>query len=215
MNTIRLFSSAVVLAGLLGLSACVSLLPEQVPVSVYRLSSPEAREWRDGDGQVVEIESPQAPRGLGGAEIALVRGARSLAYIQGARWIAPTTHMIQNLVIETFNAADTGLAPTRPEDGTRADYSLRLDLREFVADYDRGDSAAPLIRVTIAARLIEGSGRQMVAAQVFSAEARAGAHSTRSIVAAFDEASNRVAGDLAAWTGDRAARATAEAEARR
>ncbi|MHA6287095.1 ABC-type transport auxiliary lipoprotein family protein [Maricaulis sp. CAU 1757] len=199
MNATRLARLALAATCLAGLSACVSLLPESEPVGVYRLSSPEPREWTGGQWQTVEIEAPQAPRGLSGPEIALMRDGR-IAYVAGARWIAPSTHILQDLVVETFGAADSHLAPTRPEDGTRSNYSLRLDLHDFHAEYDRGATAAPLVRVRLAARLIDGVEQRLLASRMFSAETRASAHSTRAIVTAFDAASMQVAQDLAAWT---------------
>ena len=106
MSGTRFLKPALIALSLLPVAACVSLLPESEPVSVYRLSSPE-------------------PRGLAGDHIALVRGSQSLAYISGARWISPAPSLVQNLVIDTFNAEQDRLAPARPEDGVRADYELQ------------------------------------------------------------------------------------------
>ncbi len=142
MSGARLFKAALAGACLVGLSGCVSLLPEPTPVSVYRLSSPEPLEWSGQDWTIVLIEQPRAPRGLSGDEIAVLRNGQSLAYVSGARWISPVPGLLQNQVIDTFNAASSGLAPARPEDGVRADYELRLDLREYEADYDRGAEGA-------------------------------------------------------------------------
>ena len=196
----RFFRPALAAALFAMTAGCVSLLPENDPVSIHRLTLPEPHEWVGGDWQTVEVETLRAPRGLSGAEIPLVREQRSLAYVAGAQWIEPMPQLLQNLIIGTFNATDDGLAPVRPEDGTRADFGLRLDLRDFEADYDRGDSAAPLVRVRIAARLVEGSQRGLLAAQVFDSEVRAQSNSTRAIVAAFDQAANSVAQELASWT---------------
>lgn len=148
MSGTRLAKTALIALCLLPATACVSLLPESEPVSVYRLSSPDPQEWggNSEDWTIVEIEVPQAPRGLSGDHIALLRDGQSLAYIEGARWISPVPRLLQNLVIDTFNAEQSQLAPARPEDGVRADYELHLDLRQFEADYDQGAGAAPTVR---------------------------------------------------------------------
>jgi cholesterol transport system auxiliary component len=200
MSGARLFKAALAGACLVGLSGCVSLLPEPTPVSVYRLSSPEPLEWSGQDWTIVLIEQPRAPRGLSGDEIAVLRNGQSLAYVSGARWISPVPGLLQNQVIDTFNAASSGLAPARPEDGVRADYELRLDLREYEADYDRGAEGAPLVRVRLAARLVSERGRNFIGARVFTAEVRASANRTGAIVNAFDAATGTVTHDLSRWT---------------
>jgi cholesterol transport system auxiliary component len=208
MTGARFLKPALIALSLLPVAACVSLLPESEPVSVYRLSSPEPREWAGNSDNwtIIEIELPQAPRGLAGDDIALVRDGQSLAYVQGARWISPAPSLVQNLVIDTFNAEQNRLAPARPEDGVRADYELHLDLRQFEADYESGTGAAPTVRVRIGARLVAERGRRFVGARVFSAERRADANRTGAIVDAFDEAAVSLSREIAGW----AAAATAE-----
>lgn len=189
----------------LSLSACVSLLPESTPSSVYRLSSPEPSAWT-GDGRtIVRIVSPQAPRGLAGDEIAIQMADGHIAYMAAARWIAPAPRIMQNLIVDTFNAAGSRVAPVLPDDGVRAQYELRLDLREFEAVYDQGDGRVPLVRIRLAARLITSDGRQLAGSNVFIGEARASANRAGAIVAAFDQAAEQVSQDLAEWTADQTA----------
>lgn len=206
MKTARSLKFALVALTALSASACVSLLPESEPNAVYRLSSPTPRSIDGGEWTLVQIDPLQAPRGLAGDDIALLTEDRHLAYLAGAQWISPAPRLMQNLVIDTFNAVDSNLAPVRPEDGVRAAYELRLDLREFEAAYDQGADQPPVVRVRIAARLIAESGREFVGGRVFTAEVRASANRTRSIVDAFDRASSEAARDLAEWT----ARVTAD-----
>lgn len=201
MSTRYLKPAAAGLAAML-LAGCVSLLPESEPVSAYRLSSPEPHEWSGTEWTIVEIEAPQAPRGLAGDNIAVVTNGQSLSYIAGARWISPVPGLVQNLIIDTFNATQPGLAPARPDDGVRGDYELRLDMRQFEAVYDEGASAAPVVRVRLAARLIAERGRRFVGARVFSAEIRASANRTGAIVDAFDAATSEVSREIASWTAN-------------
>ncbi len=210
MSAARLLKPAALALALAGLGGCVSLLPEAEPVSVYRLSAPAPSEWSGQDWTIVLIELPVAPRGLSGDTIAVLRPGQSLAYINGARWISPAPEVVQDLLIDTFNSGQSGLVPARPEDGVRADYELRLDLREFEAVYDRGEDAAPLIRVRLAARLVAERGRRFVGARVFMAEVRATENRTRSIVAAFDAAALDVSGDIASWSSELAEETAAD-----
>jgi cholesterol transport system auxiliary component len=196
------------------LAGCVSLLPEAEPVSVYRLSSPEPHEWPGRDWTIVEIEAPSAPRGLSGDSIAIIASGQSISYIAGARWISPAPGLLQSLIIDTFNATQPDLAPARPDDGVRGDFELRLDMRQFEAVYDRGQSSAPVVRVRLAARLIAERGRRFVGARVFSAEVRASANRTGAIIDAFDAAASEVSTEIAAWTAATAAQAGEAADGR-
>jgi cholesterol transport system auxiliary component len=202
MKSARSLKLALVALTALSASACVSLLPESEPNAVYRLSSPEPREMTGGDWTLVRVDPLQAPRGLAGDDVALLMEGRHLAYMQGAQWISPTPRIMQNLVIDTFNAHGSQLAPVRPEDGVRAEYELRLDLREFEAAYDQGAGQAPTVRVRIAARLISADGRDLVGGQVFTAHARASANRSRAIIDAFDQAAGQATRDLATWTAE-------------
>ncbi len=184
----------------LTLSACVSLLPESAPSSVYRLSSPEPSAWTGEGRTVIAIIPPRAPRGLAGDVIALQMADGHIAYMAAARWISPAPRIMQNLIVDTFNAAGSRVAPVLPDDGVRAQYELRLDLREFEAVYDQGDGRAPLIRVRLAARLIATDGRQLAGSNVFVGEARASANRAGAIIAAFDQAAEQVSQELAEWT---------------
>ncbi|WP_339333874.1 ABC-type transport auxiliary lipoprotein family protein [uncultured Maricaulis sp.] len=205
MSGSRFIRAALVGLSALSVSACVSLLPESEPVSVYRLSAPQPVELTGDHWTVVEIDVPNAPRGLSGDQIAIMRNGSSLAYIAGARWISPAPRLLQSLVIDTFNANNAQLAPTRADDGVRADYELRLDMQEFEAIYDRGEGVAPLIRVRISARLVAEQGRQFAGARVVTAEARATNNRTSDIVAAFDDAAQAASREIADWTASRAA----------
>jgi cholesterol transport system auxiliary component len=201
MRPVRSIKPALIaLAAAVSVSACVSLLPESTPSAIYRLSSPEPGAWTSEAPTVIAIVPPQAPRGLAGDEIAIQMADGHIAYLAASRWIAPAPRILQTLIVDTFNASGTGLAPILPEDGVRADYELRLDLREFEAVYDQGDNRAPLIRVRLTARLVARDGRRLAGSNVFAGEARATDNRVGAIIAAFDQASGALSRDLSEWT---------------
>lgn len=207
MTAFRLAKLSLIALSTISVSACVSILPEAEPVAVYRLSSPEPRQVPDGiEPVIVQVQRPLAPAGLSGDEIAIEVQEQHLAYMEGARWIAPAPVILQNLVIDTFHAGADGVEPVRPSDAIRGRFELRMDLREFEAAYDRGSDTAPLIRVRIAARLIESDGRELAASEVFSADVRASANRASAIIEAFNTASSQVAVDLARWASEAAVR---------
>lgn len=183
----------------LGLGGCVNLLPESTPNAVYRLSSPPPIARRGGDWTLVRVDMPQAPRGLGGDDVAMLIDGQHLAYMSGAQWIASTPRIVQDLVFDSLHATDGHLSPARPEDGVRSDYELRLDIREFEAAYEQGMDAAPTVRVRFAARMVSQETREFVASEVFVAQVRASENRMRSIIDAFDAAAGQAARDLSVW----------------
>lgn len=207
MSRLRSLKLGLIALSALSVSACISVLPEVEPSAVYRLSSPEPRTGNAGiEPVIVQVQRPVAPAGLSGDEIAIAVAEDQLAYMAGARWIAPTPVIIQSLIVDTFHAGNDGVEPVRPTDAIRGRFELRIDVREFEAFYDRGDNSAPLVRVRMAARLIESDGRELVASQVFSSDVRASANRAGAIVDAFNSASTEVANELARWTGEASAR---------
>lgn len=192
------------------LGGCIRLLPESQPVEIYRLRVPASGQpvLRAYGVPTVMVALPSATRAYGGSDIVITRGDSSLALAAGSRWSAPARNIVQDAIIQTFERAE-GPAPLRPGDGIASDYDLSLDLRAFEADYDQGEAAAPLIRVTVGARLIS-SARNLAGSSLFSAEARAASNTMTDIVAAFEQATAQMAADLVAWS----AATVDEAEAR-
>lgn len=207
MITSRFLKTSLIALAATTLSACVSLLPEAEPVAVYRLGAPAPQTMPAGvEPVIVQVQRPLAPAGLSGDEIAIEVNNQHLAYMAGARWIAPAPVIVQNLIVDTFHAQADRVEPVRPSDAIRGRFELRMDMREFEAAYDNGSDAAPLIRVRIAARLIESNGRELAASRVFSAQVRASANRVPDIIQAFNSASTEVAADLARWASEAAAR---------
>jgi cholesterol transport system auxiliary component len=200
MSMPRLLKVLLVGVSAISVSACVSLLPEVEPAAIYRLSSPAPAEWLTADGAMIEINVPNAPRGLSSDNIAVLTAERHLAYMGQAKWIAPAPRVVQNLIIDSFNAADGQLVPARPSDGVRAQYELQLDLREFEASYDQGNGNAPTVRVRIAARLVSSETHGFIGTRVFSAQARASADRQQAIVDAFNRAAGDAAREMANWS---------------
>ena len=200
MNMPRLLKMLLVGVSAISVSACVSLLPEVEPSAIYRLSSPAPTNWSTSGAAMIEINVPNAPRGLSGDHIAILTADRHLAYMGQAKWIAPAPRIVQNLIIDSFNAGDGQLVPARPSDGVRAQYELQLDLREFEASYDQGSGNAPMVHVRIAVRLVSSETRGFIGTRVFSAQARASANRERAIVEAFNRAAGDAARDLAEWS---------------
>lgn len=183
-------------------SGCVSLLPESEPDTLYRLAATDLDAPAGGGAPItVLIDRIDAPRGLAGDRIAILRGD-AIAYMAGAAWISPAPRLMESAVVDAFYEAAPLLAPARIEDGVTARYELDLEMREFEAVYDRGEGGAPLVRATLRGRLIDRDSRTLVAARSFTHDVRAAENRQRAIVAAFSEAAGRTSRELAGWTED-------------
>ena len=186
------------------LSGC-SILPEAEPVDVYRLSAPAVDggpTQRVFGAPTVMVSLPSASRTVGGDNIMVGRPDGSMAAVAGVRWAASARNLMQDYIVETFEAAAPTLAPLRPGDGISGDFDLAIDLRQFQAEYDQGPEAAPLVHVSAGARLISAA-RELEGSTVLSSDVRASGNTMREIIAAFETATASVASELAAWTVER------------
>jgi len=197
----RIAGGAIAFAVLAAGSGCVSLLPEIETRTLYRLDSPVLALDASGavDARTVIVSRIDAPRGLAHDRIALRRSG-AVAYMAGAAWLTPAPQLLHAAVVDAFHATEPRISPVRVEDGVDARYRLDLSLRHFEAVYDQGDSAAPLVQVTLLARLIDRETRSLGAVRTISASRRASTNRQGSIIDAFSAAANAAAEELAVWT---------------
>jgi len=194
--TAALLSSTMLLAG------CISVLPENTPSTVYRLSTPEPSSTLRREAVIVGVQRPLTPRALSGDQIALSQSRGQLVFANGAEWITPVPSLIQDLIVESMDAFEPGLIASRPEDGVRAEFELATELRSFEANYLAGEDAAPTVIVRLRARLIRVSDRRLVAVDAVGAQAVAQSNRIGDIVAAFDAASQEAMANVAQWTAE-------------
>ena len=191
--------AAGLLAALVALPGCISLLPETEPDALYRLAtSPVPETGIVEGGETVVIARPSAPRGLAGDRIALARDGR-IAYMAGAAWLSPAPVMLHGAIIDAFQSEAPAITPARTEDGVAARYRLDLELRHFEAVYDAGDDAAPRVQVTLVGRLIDRDRRALAASRTLEASRRAASNRQGAIIDAFSAASGAAADQLAVW----------------
>ncbi|MCH8489823.1 MAG: ABC-type transport auxiliary lipoprotein family protein [Oceanicaulis sp.] len=200
LNRKRPLALGAALAAALALTGCISLLPEPNPRMLYRLDAgiTETAPSPMRGAIPLSVERISASRALAGDKIAIDRGG-AIAYMAGAAWASPAPAMFESVLEDAFQAEAPQVSPVRAEDGVSARFRLDVALRRFEAVYDQGDNAAPLVRVTVRARIIDRDERILAARQVFNHEVRASAHRQGAIVAAFSRASGDAASDIARW----------------
>lgn len=214
LNRARMPALGAALAASLALTGCISLLPESNPRMLYRLDPGITETARAPVRGAVplSVERVSAPRALAGDKIAIDRGG-AIAYMAGAAWASPAPAMFEGVLEDAFHAEAPQISPVRAEDGVSSRFRLDVALRRFEAVYDQGDTGAPLVRVTVRARIIDREERSLAARQVFHHEVRASAHRQGPIVAAFSSASGEAARDIARWAAQTVCESDPEAGA--
>lgn len=182
------------------LGACGISLPGQgPPPRLFRLTPKNtfAPDLPTVDWQLI-IEEPLAPTGLNSSRIALHRRIVELEYYARANWTDRAPAMIQTLVVESFENSSKILAVGRESLGLRSDFVLKLELREFQAEYS-GDGP-PDINVRLNAKLVRMPQRAIIGSKRFEAKVSAKADNLEDIVLAFDAALGKTLKDLVGWS---------------
>lgn len=206
--TDRPTARALALAGLLSaglaLGGCISVLPKSKPANLYRFGQapPAAASAADPAvvGAVGVFRAPGSFQRESAGDRILTLTDRKAAYVAQTRWVAPAATLFDEAVLTAFDR-DNGPARlvSRGEAG-RADYALRLDVRNFETHYDQGPKAAPLVVIRLRATLFDSENRRLAGEQFIEAQVRAGDNRVGAIVQAYDAAAGEVIAKLVDWT---------------
>jgi cholesterol transport system auxiliary component len=145
------------------------------------------------------VDVPIAPAGLDASRIALSRSPISIDYFADSEWTERVPLLVQTALLESFENSGAIAAIDRESIGLRADFILKTEIRHFEALYD-SPNAAPEVWVAIIARLVNPSGRDIVAHASFERRERAAANDMGHVVLSFDNALGAVMGDIVVWT---------------
>ncbi len=188
-------------AGLAGMTAACSRLPigkpppqmyTLTPKSTYPEDLPQAP-WQ------LAIERPGAPAGLSSARIAVAREPLTLDYYAGVAWVDDAPNMVQRLLIESFENSGRIVGVGRDGVSFRSDYTLKVELREFQAEYFDG-AEIPTINTRINVKMVQMPQRIIIASQGFETKRRAPSNKMADIVQTFDAALGIVLRDVVVWT---------------
>lgn len=189
----------IVIAAILVLGGCISLLPEAgAGPDIYRLSAVQSKSQQPSSMTTVLLPLVQAPRELKNNRVALTVGDHTISYAANARWASSTPEMLQALFADNLRKqGDVGVV--FPADGINADQELRIILHNFEANYDHGTDQPPLAVVRILVRLIDRNSRALIKENNLQAQFRARDLRLGSIVAAIDQAAHDIAMQTAYW----------------
>ena len=189
------------------LSGCISVLPKEKPVQMYRFGvgqAPAASPAAPAPGPKIGLvlARVELPRAAAGDRILAITGEQA-AYLAGARWVSPAAVLFEDSVDRAFDSrSQTVRILNRGETGA-SQGALRVEASDFEARYPAA-GASPVVKVTLQAMLLRRNG-SFVADHTVSAEAPASENGVRAIVAAYDQAVDQANAALVAWADANAA----------
>ena len=206
----RRLPAAAALLGALALAGCISVLPKEKPVQMYRFGAdappaavaPGAVSAGSGSKIGLVLARVDLPRAAAGDRLLTVTG-RQAAYVGGARWVSPAAVLFEDAVERAFDARSTAVRIVNRGETGASQGALRVEATDFETRYAT-PGAAPTVRVTLQALLLRRNGG-FVADHTVSVEAPAAENAVHAIVAAYDAAVGKADAELIAWTDANAA----------
>jgi len=176
------------LAGGAALGGCGIIPKVNEPIPLYNLSAVTQfdRSLPKADWQLV-IGTPVASADLDTTRIALTRSPGVIEYFAKGAWADNAPILLQDKLIESFEASGAIVAVGRDAVGLRPDYVLQSELRDFQAEF-AGD--APSAHLRLVGKLVRMPDRRIVANIAIDKKVPAGGGSLPEIVDAFDLAAS-------------------------
>lgn len=189
------------------LTGCISLLPKTKPAQLYRFgqtpTATAAPTPAAGAVSVFRANGTFQNETAGDRLLAITGGEAQ--YIAESRWVAPASVLFDQAVLAAFDAAPGRVRLVSRGEAGRADYVLRLDVRNFETRYEDGADAAPTVVVRVRASLTRSRDRALAGEEILEARVPASGNRVGPIVAAYDRATGDVIGQLVRWLEARAA----------
>jgi cholesterol transport system auxiliary component len=156
------------------------------PVPLYTLSAVTqfVRSLPKVDWQLV-VGTPVASADLDTTRIALTRSPGVVEYFAKGAWADNAPILLQDKLIESFEASGAIVAVGRDAVGLRPDYVLQSELRDFQAEFS---GEAPTAHLRLAGKLVRMPDRRIVANIAIEQKVAAAGNSLPEIVDAFDRA---------------------------
>ncbi|MEB2315761.1 MAG: ABC-type transport auxiliary lipoprotein family protein [Xanthomonadaceae bacterium] len=177
------------------LAAC-SVLPAKRPVALYALSQPVPQDSTRGRIDVrLAVARPQASGPLATAWILVRPVSGQIEVYPAAQWSEPLPGLVDNALVEAFEASGRFAGVERAASGLAHDVELATELRDFQIELEGG----PVAVIRIKASLIDAARGEAVASRVFETRAPAAARDAAAAVTALDEALADALAQLVAW----------------
>ena len=195
------WSNRVVLVcvALASFTSCAFDRPESATATIYDLGpQPQYAKGNPAIPGSLLIPSVRAPEWLDGTAIVYrllyEDSARPRAYSM-SRWAAEPASLVTDRVRSRF--ATVSRAVVAPGYGVRSDYTLRVELEDFVQSFDAPAASRAAMRAR--ATLSDTAGRKLLGQRVFMIDQPAAPNAAGG-VKALTEATDRFVEELVAWT---------------
>jgi cholesterol transport system auxiliary component len=189
-------------ASAFALSACSDIIGPPAASNIYVLKPPLAGAVNGARvAWSLAVEVPQAPHDLDTDRLVISRTADTADYYANAVWQDRLPSIVQNALVDAFEASGRIGQVVRASEGVVSDYILKVDIDDFMARYDAPDGA-PTAVVALEAMLVERTGRTLVAHVNVKKEAPAGQNSIAAAVQAEDSALGAALNDIVRWALD-------------
>jgi cholesterol transport system auxiliary component len=187
-------------AASIALAGCSDLIgpPAASPLYMLRPKMPPGGGGRPVNWQI-SIQLPEAPQSLDTDRIAIVQPGDIMDYYANASWQDRLPFLVQQALIEAFEANNRISAVGRDTDILRSDYLLQTDIRDFQARYDAPD-APPTAEVRIGCKLIAAHGRTITQITLVHKEVPTTQNSIPAATQAMNEALSQALVDIVSWT---------------
>jgi cholesterol transport system auxiliary component len=188
----------------LALAGCISLLPSEKPVQLYRFgggppdASPQAA--AGGPAFAVRLAPLGFDRPAATDQILTVNGDQT-AYVAGARWVASAASLFGSAITRAFDIHGGPARLLAFGQISHADLVLKIDVRTFEVRYPKGKSDDPEVVVEVYGALTDLAGGEQ--SRLFQARSPAASNSVHAIAAAFDTAVAEVLTSLVTWVDAR------------
>ena len=180
-------------------SGCVSLLPSPAPAdTVYRLAMDVKPVQPKATAEVVRIDRPSVSEIFNGQDIVVTMDGLKMKTVAQARFAEPMPVMVQKALIDTLSThADfIGLLPTS---GPRTETRLHLTIRNFEANFDRGEDSAPIAKVSYVVTYSGSADRKLLGTHFVAHSTRANSTNVSDIVDALQSANQDAMLDILNW----------------
>ena len=184
---------------LLALLTACSILPKAESPHIYTLpAAPGARPaaatpvtW------ALRVATPNAPRALDNARIAVVPEANTITVYAGARWADSAPKLFRERLADAFRDGGRVAAISTDDSNLAADYELGGGLAAFQTEYTNGK---PEVVVRYDAVLAATRKHQIVGSRRFEVREPVDGKEVPKVVEAFGRAMDKVSSDVVRWT---------------
>ena len=197
MKTFAVFglAAALSLGATLSLTGCVTLLPKEKPVQLYRFSYDPASLGKDADVSQAPLSPTPVPLAMSvvtfpqasAGDRVLTSENNELSYVADSRWAVPAQVLFNEAVNEGFARAGRGLQLEAHGPGA-ASFRLELNVRKFETDYHHGRS---MVAVDIDVRMIRLSDHAIVGQRYITADVGVARNDMGDMVEAYNKATTQ------------------------